>query len=68
MSEAHDILVPIRDELKKDLIFGIKARPPTGLILGFAGFRHEVIPLMQCLSHGVRAYLVNADGLQGFLP
>ena len=23
--------------------------------------------LMQCLSHGTRAYLVNADGLRGFV-
>ena len=40
MSEYFDIKVAIRDELKKDLIFGIEARPPIGLILGFTGFRY----------------------------
>ena len=71
MSEHFDInwkiKVSIKDELKKDLIFGIGARPPIGLILGFCGFHHQVMEKMQCLSHGTRAYIINADGLPGFL-
>ena len=57
----------IKEELKKGLIFGLEARLPIGLILGFYGFRHQVMKLMQCLSHGTRAYIVNADGLPGFV-
>ena len=67
MSELLQILVPIREELKKNLIFGIEARPPIGIILGFYGFRYEVMELMKHLSHGTRAYIINADGLPGFL-
>ena len=67
MNEPPGIQVSIKDELKKNLIFGIEARLPIGIILGFYGFRHQVMQLMQCLSHGTRAYIVNADGLPGFV-
>ena len=67
MSEPFDIKVSIRDELKKNLIFGLEARPPIGIILGLAGYRNQVIPLLQKLSHGTRAFIVNADGLPGFV-
>ena len=43
------------------------ARPTIGIIFGFVGHSHEVIPLMQTLSHGTRAYITNADGLHGFV-
>ena len=59
--------MPIKEELKKGLIFGLEARPPIGIILGFFGYQHQVMELMQCLSHGTRAYIVNADGLLGFV-
>ena len=52
MSESFDLKVQIRDNLKKDLIFGLKARLPIGVILGFVGYTHQVMPLMQVLSHG----------------
>ena len=55
------------DEFKKNLIFGIEARPPNGLILGFCGFHSQVMKTMQSLSHGTRAFIINADGLPGFL-
>ena len=67
MSKPLAISVPIKQELKKNLIFGIEARPPIGLILGFYGFRHQVMKIMQYLSHGTRAYIVNAEGLPGFV-
>ena len=67
MSEPFDIKVTIRDELKKNLIFGLEARPPIGIILGLAGYSNQVIPLLQKLSHGTRAFVVNADGLSGFV-
>lgn len=49
------------------MIFGIRARLPIGIILGFFGYRHEVMKLMQCLSHSTRAFIVNANGLPGFI-
>ena len=62
-----DAKVQIKEELKKGLIFGFRARLPIGIILGFVAIRHQVIPLMQTLSHATRAYIVNADGLPGFV-
>ena len=59
--------MPIKDEFKKDLILGFSARPPIGIILGLIGFRYQVMPLMQTLSHKTRAYIVNADGLPVFV-
>ena len=67
MSEDFEIKVPIKDELRKDLVFGLGARPANGLILGFCGYHHQVMETMQGLSHGTRAYVVNADGLPGFV-
>ena len=67
MSEQMNFKAPIKDELKKNLIFGIQARPPIGIILGFVGYSYQVIPLMQVLSHGTRAFIVNAKGLPGFM-
>ena len=67
MSQPFEIRVTIKDELKKALIFGLEARLPIGIILGFIGYRHQVLPLMQSLTHATRAYIVNAGGLPGFL-
>ena len=41
-----DIKAPIKDELRKDLIFGIKSRLSTAMILGFSGYSHQVMPKM----------------------
>ena len=67
MSESFDIKESVKNALRKDLIFGLEARPPIGIILGFVGYRNQVLPLMQGLSHGTRAFIVNAGGLPGFL-
>ena len=49
------------------LIFGLQARPPIAHILGYLGYSHEVMPILQNLSHSTRAYIVNAEGLSGFV-
>ena len=49
------------------LVFGIKARQPIAIILGFVYPKEGVIPLMQSISHSTRAYIVNSDGLPNFL-
>ena len=41
-----DIKVLIREDLKKGLIFGLEARLPIGIILGYFAYRHQVMPLM----------------------
>ena len=66
--EASKIVVkvPIKEELKRGLIFGLKARPPIGIILSFLGYSYEVFELMQTLSHRTRAFIFNAQGLNGF--
>ena len=51
----------------KCLVFGLEARLPIGLILGFYGYRHEVASLMQTLCHRTRCYIFNEDGLPGFV-
>ena len=67
MSVPLNIKAPIKDELQKNLVLGIQARPPIGIILGFVGYSYQVIPLMQVLSHGTRAFIANAKGLPGFV-
>ena len=67
MAEIFDIKVQIKEDLKKCLVFGLGARLPIGLVLGFTGFSHEVLQIKQTISHSTRAYLCNANGLQGFI-
>ena len=67
MAEPFDIKVQIKEDLKKCLVFGLGARLPIGLVLGFTGFSHEVTPIMQTLSHSTRAHLCNANGLPAFI-
>ena len=60
MCDNFEIRVPIKEELKKGLIFGLNARLPIGVILGYVGYAHDVMPLMQSISHETRAFIVNA--------
>ena len=45
----------------------ISSRNATAEILSFVGCKHQVIPLMQKISHQSRGFIYNADGLKGFL-
>ena len=67
MCEKFDVMLSIREDLLKALILGIEARLPAANILSFAGFSHQVTPIMQQLSHGTRAFLHNSNNLSGFL-
>ena len=60
MQISFDIKVAIREELRKGLIFGLKARLPIAMILAFVGDKYGVIPMLQTISHGTRAFIVNA--------
>ena len=46
MSERFDIVVPIRENLKKGLIFQLKSRVAIVVILTFYGYKHEVLNLL----------------------
>ena len=63
LRDKFDIKVPIKESKKKTLILGFRARLPIGVFCGYLGSRHEVIPLLQILSHETRAFIWNADGL-----
>ena len=67
--ENFDLRVPIQTSLEKSLILGLGSRPSIGIVLGFYGYWHEVMGLMQVLSHSTRAYILNPDAnyLRGFL-
>ena len=67
MAFALLIKVPIKSELKTSIPFPIPSWLPIALILAFIGFRHETIPLMQSISHGTRAYILNENFLIGFI-
>ena len=51
------IRVPIKEKLKHGLIFGFKARLAIAEVLSFLGYDHDVLHLLQKLSHGTRAYI-----------
>ena len=57
MAQNLDIIVPIRENLKKGLVFDLRARLPIGITLGLIGYQHEALPLMQTLSHATRAFV-----------
>ena len=67
MVEFFDIKVPIKGNLKKGLILGLGARPTIAIVLSMIGYRDEVMPLVQKLSHGTRAFICNANGLRSFV-
>ena len=66
-AETQDVKGEIKEDLQKGLILNLQSRLAIGVVLGFVGWRHEVIPILQTLSHSTRAYIINANGLTGFL-
>ena len=66
MAEDFDIKVPIKKELKNNVILGIEAMLRIEVILGFYAYRPKVIQLLQILSHSTRAYIVSENGLPGY--
>ena len=38
--------VPIKNKLKKILVFGLKSRPAIAIMLRFSGYTHQVIPML----------------------
>ena len=63
LRDEFDLNTKIKDEMKKGLILGLDSRLPIGVVLGYLGYRSQIVSLMQKLSHGTRAYIWNADGL-----
>ena len=60
--------VMIRDECRRKLPFGnLKTRNGTAIVLSYYGNNVEVFELMQTTSHLSRAFIINANGLKGFL-
>ena len=55
-----DIKVPLRADYKKGPTFGILASEPFCLMLGFVGFHHEVVGILQTLSNDSRLFVSNA--------
>ena len=45
----------------------VRSRNAIATILSYMGYRHDVIPMMQEISHSTRAFIWNADGLPGFV-
>ena len=68
MRRRFCIIVKIQQNNKKSLPFvNLQAREATAIILGFLGYRHHVLPLLQVLSHKSRALIWKANGLPGFV-
>ena len=66
--DAWNIRIHIRmDLLKVLLVKGLESRNVMGTIFSYVGHSDEVINLMQRISHKSRAYIWNADALQGYL-
>ena len=66
--DAWDIKVPIKMELLKVLLVkGLQSRNVMGTMFSYVSYNYEVISLMQVISHSSRAYIWNADALQGYL-
>ena len=66
-TKDKDIIVPVKEELYVWKIFGFKAFEPTARMLGYIGYRHQVIPILQILCHGARTFIVSTDGLPRYI-
>ena len=60
--------VSIKENLLQDILFPkFKSRYASATVLSYLNYEEEILDQLQKLSHGSRAYLVNADGLNSFL-
>ena len=50
MSDNFATKVPVKEELKKDLILGLEARPLIHIILGFVSYREQMMLLMSLVN------------------
>ena len=55
-----DIKVPLRADYKKGPTFGILASEPFCYMLGYIGYHHEVVGMLQILSDDSRLFVANA--------
>ena len=63
-----NLLVPIKNEQMKLLPFkDIQSRNATAIILSYLDNRQTVLITMQKIAHITRAYIINNQGLPGFL-
>ena len=66
--DSKDIRVEIKADQLSSLPFkDLQSRVCTATILQYTGYQQQIILLLQKLSHKSRAYIFNANGLQGFL-
>ena len=61
MNDNTDVRIKIKEELKKGFVFSLHSNQPIDIVLRFVGYQHEALQLMQTLSHGTRAYILNAN-------
>ena len=62
------VKVRIKRRHRKSLpIRCLQSRPASATVFSFYGYKHEVCWLLQRLNHKTRAYIVNSDGLRGFV-
>ena len=46
MRDTFDVNIRIKEDMKKRLIFNLQARLPIAMMLGYFGYREQVVPLM----------------------
>ena len=68
LSYKFDIKAPIKTDYLKEMPFkGIDGRLSMAIFWSYAGYKEDVLDKLQVLSHRSRAYIYNANGLNGFL-
>ena len=67
--QKWDIKVPIKQNMRHGQAFNpvIQSNHATALILSYVDFKDEVCSLLQSINHQSRAFIVNSNGLPGFL-
>ena len=67
--ETWDTKVAIKEDKRHGQAFNpsLPSNHTTAVVLSFFGLKNEVCRMLQTLSHQARAYIVNQNGLPGFL-